>query len=209
MSAARQYLLICDGKARGLYPSLREALAEAVDCSRVEVYRAEPVLSLTREELAELTAAPAKPARQAGHTGPMQAASAAAAREAPRAPAAVVFDQMFKRFAEVLDRELKDYPLVFHEIIGRGLEKPLRVADRIYQQPARDDYDVLNLLEKLSKEHSLVIFFTGDRKLAAQARALPNVRVEFLPPGEVSGKEMAIKLMKRRIIEALEQAARG
>ncbi len=207
MSSARHYLLVCDGEAKGLYPSLREALAAAKGCSRVEVYRAEPVLSLTQEELTELTQAPAGIVA-AGEPG--QAAAPAPARGAPKPPAAaVVFDQMFKRFAEILDRELRDYPLVFHEIIGRGLEKPIRVADRIYQQPARDDYDVLNLLERLSKEHSLVIFFTGDRKLAAQARALPNVHVEFLPPGEVSGKEMAIKLMKRRIIEALGAAPRG
>jgi len=202
LSNERAYLLVCDGKAKGLYPSLREALSAAEACSRVEVYRAEPVLRLTREELAELGASQpqAKPAaaqRQAQKPGPGVL------------EAAVVFDQMFKRFAEILDRELRSYPLVFHEIIGRGLEKPLRVSDRIYQQPARDDYDVLNLLERLSKEHSLVIFFTGDRRLAAQARTLPNVRVEFLPPGEVSGKEMAIKLMKRRIIEALEAARQG
>jgi hypothetical protein len=208
-----RYLLLCGDQSRGSYESLRDALAAAEQCrgETIRILRCETVLSLTPEGYRALreagTAAPtafSPPPAEAGRAG-----GAAGGEKLGSAEAAVVFDQMFKRFAEILDRELPDKPLVFHEIIGRGLERPLRVGDRLYQQPARDDYDVLKLLEELAKRHRLVVFFTGDRRLAGQARAVPRVRVVYLPPGEVSGKEMAIKLMKKEILRSLEETGIG
>ncbi len=112
-----------------------------------------------------------------------------------------VFDQMYKGFAEIIARELADDRLVLHEIVGRGLEKPLRIGGRLYKQPARDDYDILRLLRSLSKE-CRVVFFTGDKKLANQAALIENVKVEYMPPGEFTGKEAAVDAM----INALKKA---
>lgn len=112
-----------------------------------------------------------------------------------------VFDQMYKGFAEIIARELADDRLVLHEIVGRGLEKPLRIGSRLYKQPARDDYDILRLLRSLSKE-CRVVFFTGDKKLANQAALIENVKVEYMPPGEFTGKEAAVDAM----INALKKA---
>lgn len=200
-----------------MFQNLQEALNALQACrENAEIARCETIIRLEASELRELLSSKPASAGEENPPGPR----AAVTREKPRpprvrgepsaqAPVAVVFDQMFKRFAEILDRELPSTPLEFHEIIGRGLEAPLRVGPRLYQQPARDDYDVLKLLETLSNTKRLVVFFTGDKRLAGQARSLPGVYVVYLPPGEVSGKEMAIKLMKKEITKALEEAGLG
>ncbi|NPA05109.1 MAG: hypothetical protein GXO09_03325 [Crenarchaeota archaeon] len=105
-----------------------------------------------------------------------------------------VFDQMYKGFADIIARELRDDRLVLHEIVGRGLEKPVKASERVFRQPARDDYDILRLLRRLARE-CRVVFFTGDKKLANQAALIENVEVEYMPPGEFTGKEAAIDAM--------------
>ncbi len=205
MRPVPSYLVLCGDRLLAEAGSLAEALRKARSCSEdVRVYRAEIVLQATPSEIRELLGGP-KTLRQ-----PAAAAVAQPAEEPPAGATvpggvAVVFDQMFKRFAEILERELPE-GIVFHEVLGRGIDRPIKVSQRVFQQPARDDYDVLNLLERLARENKLVIFFTGDKRLAAQARTLPRVVVEYLPPGELAGKEMAIKLMKERILARAHEA---
>jgi hypothetical protein len=199
-TVARSYRAYCGEKLLGTYSELKQALAALSGCSEtIRVERCEEIMVLAPDEYSEL-ALPIKPREREAKT-----VATAQRNEGKRGTTAIVFDQMFKRFAEILDRELSGLNVEFHEIIGRGLEKPIRVSNRIYQEPAHDDYDVLSLLEKLSNKHSKVIFFTGDRRLAAQARALPGVHVVYLPPGEVAGKEMAIKLMKKEILKEVDK----
>lgn len=114
---------------------------------------------------------------------------------------AAVFDQMFRGFAEIVAREVPSVEL--HEVVGRGLEKPVRVG-RIFKEPARDDYDVLSLVERLASQGKKVVFFTGDKRLANQAAALGDDRiiVEYMPPNEYPGKESLAKAM----IEAVRRA---
>ena len=113
----------------------------------------------------------------------------------------VIFDQMYKGFADIVAREINSRNICFHEIVGRGLDRPIRQG-RIYRQPARDDYDIIRLIEQLT-EKGLVILFTGDKKLANQASMLDNVIVEYIPPGEFTGKEMALRYMVEKIQEYL------
>jgi len=72
---------------------------------------------------------------------------------------------------------LRGYCIELHEVVGRGLERTVRVSERVYREPARDDYDVLSLAERLAKRMPVVLF-TGDKKLAEQASMLSNVHVE-------------------------------
>ncbi|NOZ89640.1 MAG: hypothetical protein GXO15_06940 [Crenarchaeota archaeon] len=206
------YLVACGPSITGPYPGLHEALQAAAEkCrTRAVIIRGVVVAVLDREDLAGLRAVGQRAgvAGEAAGAGAARPGQEAAEEAAAAAAAAVVLDQMFKTFAEILDRELRGEPLVFHEVLGRGIDRPVKVSERVYQQPARDDYDVLKLLEELSSKHSLVIFFTGDKRLASQARSIPGVRVVYLPPGEAPGKEQAIKLMVKAIREALASSSR-
>ncbi|MEB2836309.1 MAG: hypothetical protein GSR80_001124 [Desulfurococcales archaeon] len=137
----------------------------------------------------------------------------AGAPEAPGAPAgrgvvAAVFDQMFRGFADIVAREVPGVEL--HEVVGRGLEKPVR-AGRVYKEPARDDFDVLSLVERLAREGKIVVFFTGDKKLANQAMALGDerIRVHYMPPNEYPGKESLAKAMIEAVRRALGETHRG
>jgi len=108
---------------------------------------------------------------------------------------AAVLDQMFRGFADILLREVAEVEI--HEVIGRGLEAPVKVGERLYRHPAKDDFDVLKIVENLAKNKKVVAFFTGDKKLAGQAAALgySNVRVFYMPPNEYPGKESLAKAM--------------
>ncbi|GAB6147965.1 hypothetical protein [Stetteria hydrogenophila] len=119
---------------------------------------------------------------------------------------ALVLDQMFRGFAGILERELKDGNIEIHEVVGRGLQSTLKVSDRIYQEPANDDFDVLKLVETLAGRSRLVVFFTGDKKLARQASllGLGNVVVKYMPPNEYPGKEALTKAMIEAVREALQ-----
>ncbi|ABM80785.1 hypothetical protein Hbut_0937 [Hyperthermus butylicus DSM 5456] len=192
------YIVVCGGKPYMVVGSLLDALAKASEeCSgeSTEIYKAKLIVELDPEDLREIRESLSRRA----------AAGPAPAKTEKAAGYAVVFDQMFKGFAEILARELHDMPLEFHEVLGRGIDRPIRIAPGVYQQPARDDYDVLSLLERLANQYRGVIFFTGDKKLAMQARLIPGVDVEYLPPGEVAGKEMALKLMASRIRELVRR----
>ncbi len=190
-----KYLVIgSDGSSR-VAETLLEALKAAVNLKPpVRVYRAVPVAVLEREEVEELR-------RLAG--------SAIAGREAGQETASsqrlavVVFDQMFRGFGEIVGRELEGAVEV-HEVAGRGLDKPVR-SGHVILEPARDDYDVIKLLERLRGKGLPVIFFTGDKRLAHQASMLEGVFVEYLPPSEVPGKEVAIRRMIERIRGILEE----
>lgn len=199
--AGERYVAACGETIVATSKDPLEALQAASSCKDVvRLYRAELVAEIDASLL------PALLRRIQGEAGrPQQQARPAAAPAAAGRPVAVVFDQMYKTFAQILDRELKDEPLVFHEVLGRGIDKPVRLSQRVYQQPAHDDYDVLRLVEKLADQHGRVIFFTGDKRLANQARLLPGVHVVYLPPGEVAGKEMALRVMRQRILEILQR----
>ncbi len=108
---------------------------------------------------------------------------------------AAVLDQMFRGFSDILLREVEDVEI--HEILGRGLESSVKIGDRLFRHPAKDDFDVLKIVESVAKNKDLVAFFTGDKSLANQASALKleNVRVYYMPPNEYPGKESLAKAM--------------
>ncbi|WP_338249089.1 hypothetical protein [Pyrodictium abyssi] len=199
----RAYIVSCGGS---LYeaPSFGEALLIVASKCRSEatIYRATRVLYLTGEEVNDLQRILSGSQAGIAAGNQQQAGAGARSREAKTKPEyAVVFDQMYKGFADILAREITSPSLEFHEILGRGISEPLKAGERIYRQPARDDYDILKLLETLANQYrGGVLFFTGDKKLANQARLVPGVHVEYMPPGEVAGKEMALKLMAQRIM---------
>ena len=177
-----RYLVVC-GNSVNHVDGFEEALRRVVECEgEAQLYRAELVMRLGRDEVGVLK-------RLLGVT-----AQAPPARAARGRCVYVVFDQMFKGFAEVIDRELRGECIELHEVMGRGIEKRVRVGDRLYREPARDDYDVLRLAEELARRGPVVLF-TGDKRLADQARMIEGVHVEYMPPGEFGGKEMAIKHM--------------
>ncbi len=118
---------------------------------------------------------------------------------------ALVFDQMFKGFAEIISRELRDARFEFHEILGRGIDSPVK-AGNVYEWPAKDDYDVLKIVENLAKQGKVVVFYTGDKKLAKQAGSLglERVIVEYMPPSEYPGKESIARKMISIVKKSLE-----
>ena len=119
---------------------------------------------------------------------------------------AVVFDQMYKGFAELVAREIGEIDnvvLEYHEIVGRGLEKPVKVG-YVYKQPARDDYDIFKLLKSLSGQCN-VVFFTGDKKLANQCMMIKGVHVYYVPPGEYGGKELVVEHMVKILRQIIGQ----
>ncbi len=126
----------------------------------------------------------------------------------PGGVVALVLDQMFRGFAGILERELKHDAIEIHEIVGRGLQSTLKVSDRVYQEPANDDFDVLKLVENLAGKARVVVFFTGDKKLARQASALglDNVIAKYMPPNEYPGKESLAKAMIETVRGVLEGA---
>ena len=196
----RIYIVRCDDKVfetTSLINALREAKSKC--SSTITIYRGTPIAILEPSEIEELLAYTA-----------MKVEEATPGKEPIRdekgtGRIAIVFDQMFKGFAEILEREIREPFIEFHEILGRGIDRTVKISTRLYQQPARDDYDVMKLLEHLAKKNMYVIFFTGDKRLAAQARLIENVHVEYLPPSEVAGKEAAIKLMLRKISSAVKE----
>jgi hypothetical protein len=137
--------------------------------------------------------------------GPSEGRETRRAEAGGRSQVAAVFDQMFRGFAEIVAREVPGVEL--HEVVGRGLEKPVRVG-RIYKEPARDDFDVLSLVERLAAGGKRVVFFTGDKKLANQAAALGDERiiVMYMPPNEYPGKESLAKAMIEAVRKAVAQS---
>jgi len=196
----KTYIVRCNDKVfetSSLINALREAKSKC--SSTITIYRASPIAILEPSEIEELLS-------YTTMKGEKTTPSKEHVQEEKRVSRiAVVFDQMFKGFAEILEREVREPFIEFHEILGRGIDRTVRISARLYQQPARDDYDVMKLLEHLAKKNMHVIFFTGDKHLATQARLLDNIHVEYLPPSEVAGKETAIKLMLRKISNAVKE----
>jgi len=175
--------------------SLSEALMKALSLKPpVRIYRARLVALLEDRELEDIARV-----LSAGKARGRQAER----REEQGKLAVIVFDQMFRGFGEVIARELGDV-IEVHEVAGRGLDKPMRMGNVILE-PARDDYDVLKLLEALAGRGAPVIFFTGDKRLASQASTIEGVVVEYLPPSELPGKEIAIKTMLERIRDVVKE----
>ena len=189
------YILVDGGGRVSVYKSFREALeAAARHTPPVKIYRASLVAILEEEET-----------RSLGGAAGREAGAAAEKRERGSNLAVVVFDQMFRGFGEVVKRELGEAVEV-HEVVGKGLEQTME-AGGVYYEPASSDYDVIKLVERLAKEKRLpVILFTGDKKLARQAAMIEGVDVEYLPPSEIPGKEIAIRRMLEKIRRVVEEA---
>lgn len=182
---------------------LARALASAGGQARVLLVEGR-VLATLEARAPSAGEAGAQPGPQGPASGAPQAAPPPERREASGQGLAVaaVFDQMFRGFADIVAREVPGVEL--HEVVGRGLERPVRVG-RVYKQPARDDYDVLSLVENLASQGKLVVFFTGDKRLASQAAALGDERiiVEYMPPNEYPGKESLAKAMISAVRKAI------
>ncbi len=190
----RQRYIVVDGEgniveAEGLLDALRKAASLKPP---VRLYRAVPVAVLDEEELEELRGLLQR--QPSGESGGHRRGAKLAI---------VVFDQMFRGFGEIIGRELGGAVEV-HEIAGRGLDKPVK-SGSVILEPAHDDYDILKLLEKLRTRKLPVIFFTGDKRLAQQASMIEGVYVEYLPPSEVPGKEVAIRRMLEKIRGIVEE----
>ena len=117
--------------------------------------------------------------------------------------AAVILDQMF-RIGSVLE-PLVPEGVVLYEVVGLGLEEEVRVSDKLVQAPARDDFDIYRLVERLSGQFKRVLLITGDKKLAnavriqAARKGLANVEVHYMPPSEFPGRTQMIEAILRRI----------
>ena len=193
--------IVVRGEAR-VYKSLEEAIAalRKGEGSLLLIVEGEPV-TLRLEEPASIKAE--APAGRAVRKAPLAPEPEALRKGEKPGRVALVFDQMFRGFAEILARELDPGVFEFHEILGRGLEKPIR-AGRIFKWPARDDYDVLKVVEELAGRAHIVVFYTGDKRLARQAEALglENLVVEYMPPNEFPGKESLAKKMVEAAVRA-------
>ncbi len=178
-----------------VFDTFGDAFRYIMESGGGRVYRGELVLALTPDEVIELTGVFGEKAE------PVEApVSRKPVVEKPRV--AVVLDQMFRGYySNILARQ---YPgIEIHEVIGRGIEKPIRVGN-VVKEPARDDYDVLNIVEEIARRGYRVLFFTGDKKLASQAMIIEGVRVYYTPPNEYPGKEALAKYMVEKIREELE-----
>jgi len=141
-----------------------------------------------------------RPRRAAAEPAEAKAGPAAreeAARSMPaREKVALVLDQMF-RIGSVLE-PLVPEGTVIYEVVGRGLREEVRISDRYVQVPARDDYDIYKLVERLSGQHERVVFISGDRKLVnalrfqVAQRGQRNVELHYMPPSEFPGRAQMI-----------------
>ena len=140
---------------------------------------------------------------------PAEARKAPAAREeaasccGPGGEVALVLDQMF-RIGSALE-PLVPEGTVIYEVVGRGLREEVRISDRYVQVPARDDYDIYKLVERLSGRHERVVFISGDRKLVnalrfqVAQRGRGNVELHYMPPSEFPGRAQMIDEILRRV----------
>ena len=126
-----------------------------------------------------------------------------APRERARGKIAAILDQMF-RIGSVLEPLLPE-GVVIYEVVGLGLDEEIQVSDRLVQVPARDDFDIYRLVDRLSGEYEKVAFFTGDKKLANAVRVQVarkgrrNVEVHYMPPSEFPGRTQMIEAILKRL----------
>ena len=189
------YIVMSRNRLIGIYDSFGDALKALLEAGGGIIYRGEIVVKLSSDEVLELTGILAEKIE------PIEA-PVVKKHMGKKEKISIVLDQMYKGFfTNVLAREFPSAEI--HEIVGRGLPKPVKV-ENIVKQPAQDDFDVLNIIEKLSKEGHRVIFFTGDKRLATQVSLLEDVDVVYAPPSEFTGKEALAKYMieevKKRIV---------
>ncbi len=187
-----KYIAMAHGRIIGVYNSFAEALRTLVEVGEGEIYRGELILRLGPEEAEDLKGyLPGVPLE------PVEVPET----PSPRKGVAVVLDQMFKGFfTEVLSGEFRDIEI--HEIVGKGLEKTIRVGN-IFRHPAANDYDVARLVEILVEKGKKVIFFTGDKKLYNHIIGYEDVVAYYAPPNEFPGKEALAKFMVEKIKENL------
>ncbi|MEM4699879.1 MAG: hypothetical protein QXT74_02875 [Candidatus Nezhaarchaeales archaeon] len=127
--------------------------------------------------------------------------------EAPSPSLALVLDQTHRGYSPTLER-YAPAAVEIHEVGGVGLAEPIKVGARTYRHPAADDYDVLRLLESLSKRFASTVFITGDKTLSEEAKLLKsakglNVSVFYMPPSDYPGKEAVVQAILDRVREAL------
>ncbi len=191
-----KYIVVTKDGVVKIYESFGDAFKHVVDSGGGRVYRGELVLSLSPDEVIELT----------GLFGEKLEPVEAPLTKAPvrvEKKIAIVLDQMFKGFySNILAREYPD--LEIHEVIGRGIEKPIRIGN-VVKEPARDDFDVLGIVERLVGDGYRVLFFTGDKRLASQVEIISGVKVYYTPPNEFPGKEAIAKYMVEKIRSELEE----
>ena len=133
------------------------------------------------------------------------------AEEKPRPVAgparlAVILDQML-RMGSTLEPRVPEGTVIY-EAVGVGLEKEVRVSDRLVRVPARSDYDLCELACELAERYDKVLFFTGDKTLVndvrvlASERGLENIEVHYLPPSETAARAQLIEQLLKRIRSA-------
>ena len=155
------------------------------------------------EFVIEITVRP----KERGAAAPAEAGPPAREEARPAAgEVALVLDQMF-RIGSVLEPLVPENTVIY-EVVGRGLREEVRVSDKYVQVPARDDYDIYRLVERLSGQHERVLFISGDRKLVnairfqVAQRGRRNVEVHYMPPSEFPGRAQMIDEILRRVREA-------
>ncbi|MCX8204736.1 MAG: hypothetical protein N3H31_03710 [Candidatus Nezhaarchaeota archaeon] len=120
---------------------------------------------------------------------------------------ALVLDQTHRGYSPTLERYVPP-GVEIHEVGGVGLAEPIKVGARTYRHPAADDYDVLRLLESLSRRFAATVFVTGDKTLSEEATLLKtakglNVSVYYMPPSDYPGKESILQAILDRVRESL------
>ncbi len=181
---ARKSIIGCTGEIR-IYGSVEEALRDLVGRGGGSLLIVEHSGELYVMHVRKLDIEPPRSVEEVASRG-----------------VAVVFDQMFKGYAAVLKREIPEAD--YHEIMGVGLEEPVK-REGVTYWPARDDYDVIRIVERLAERSKRVVFFTGDKRLARQAESIGGgrVRVVYMPPGEFPGKEIQLSEMAKILREEL------
>ncbi len=191
MSMKTQYIVVLKNGSIRIYDSFGDALKAVIDSGGGKIFRGELIASLTSDEVVELIGLFSEGQE------PVEAPTVKGVDGKERL--SIVIDQMYKGFfTNILSREFPESEI--HEIVGRGIEKPVKIGN-VVKQPARDDFDILNLLEDLARKGYRVIFFTGDKKLATQAELIKDVHVVYAPPNEFPGKESLAKYMIEKIRE--------
>ena len=118
----------------------------------------------------------------------------------------VLLDQTYPGLAErlaVLKPEVE-----WHEVVGLGVEQDVKIKN-VWKHRAEDDYDVMRLVEKLSKDGKLV-FISGDKKLTESiaymvgAKEL-NVTVKYMPPTQYPGRENLIQAIMAEVVNISEK----
>lgn len=129
----------------------------------------------------------------------------------PLVSLALVLDQTHRGYSSTIERYTPS-AVEIHEVGGVSLAETIKVGDRVHRHPAVDDYDVLRLLESLSKRYSAVMFVTGDKTLSEEAKLLKvakglNVEVHYMPPSDYTGKESMLQAILDRVNRQLRQVA--